>query len=76
MYKPKSFLLAGGVAANGRLRHKLRSAVKNMKGCTFHVAPADLCTDNAAYIASHAFFNYHPVPWDKITANPQLSITD
>jgi len=31
-----------------------------------------LCTDNAAMIASAAFFNYVPTDWRKISANPEL----
>jgi len=75
-FKPKSFLLSGGVAANQRLREKLRCAVKNMKFCEFHVAPAHLCTDNAAPIASCAYFNYNPTSWTNIAANPQLTVID
>lgn len=69
-HKPKSFLLAGGVAANIRLREKLSRAVENMKRCAFHVAPARLCTDNATFIASYAYFNYEPLTWKKIKAIP------
>ncbi len=64
-FKPKSILLAGGVAANQRLRSKLPQV---------HFPPINLCTDNAAYIASAAFFNYHPLPISKIDADPGLEI--
>ena len=44
------FVVAGGVAANARLRTDLtRLAVS--RGYRFHVAPAALCGDNAAMIA-------------------------
>lgn len=64
-FKPKSILLCGGVAANKRLREKIPQAL---------VPPINLCTDNAAYIASAAFFNYKPIPWKKINADPGLDI--
>jgi len=31
-----------------------------------------LCTDNAAMIAAAAYFNYHPIPWQEVTADPEL----
>ncbi|MCH7640587.1 tRNA (adenosine(37)-N6)-threonylcarbamoyltransferase complex transferase subunit TsaD [Patescibacteria group bacterium] len=74
-YKPKSFLLAGGVAANKRLRENFVVRIKDeILQVIFHVPPAKLCTDNATYIASYAYFNYEPVDWRKIKANPQLTI--
>jgi len=75
-YSPKSILLCGGVAANKRLREKMVSTVNRELGSTvnFFVPPISLCTDNAAYIASAAFFNYHPISWEKITADPGLTI--
>ncbi len=64
-YGAKSILISGGVAANLRLREKLPSAI----------APTiNLCTDNAVYIASYAFFRGTPVDWHKITAVPDLSV--
>jgi len=75
-YKPKSLLLAGGVAANTRLKEKFESAISEHVGnINLFVPPPKLCTDNAAYIASFAYFNHFPIPWQKINANPQLTIT-
>ena len=75
IYQPKSFLLAGGVAANQRLREKLALKIeKERPGVKLFVPAPKLCTDNAAYIASCAFFNNYPVPWEKITADPGLGI--
>jgi len=75
-YKPKSILLAGGVAANTRLKNKFKSAInKSFPNIELFVPSPKLCTDNAAYIASHAFYHNKPVPWQKINANPQLTIT-
>jgi N6-L-threonylcarbamoyladenine synthase len=75
-YKPSSFLLAGGVAANLRLRNKfeLRMMAERLQ-VKFHVPRVSLCTDNAAYIASCAFYNYQPVFVKNIISNPQLTIT-
>lgn len=82
-FKPKSFLLAGGVAANSRLREKLRAGIPTVSRDSGKVPPANLyipeislCTDNAAYIAASAFYIYQPIPWQKLSANPELTITD
>lgn len=75
-YNAKNLLLAGGVAANKRLREKFTSEINSKEDkIYFHVPEASLCTDNAATIASAAFFNYHPIAWNKIDANPSLTIT-
>jgi N6-L-threonylcarbamoyladenine synthase len=72
IYKPKSFLLAGGVSANNRLRGKIKDALKN-KTEVFIPNPK-YSTDNAVMVASAAFYNYKPVPWHQVTTNPSLSI--
>lgn len=71
----KSLLLSGGVAANTLLREKLAMASKNL-GVQFFVPPRSLCTDNAVIVASCAYFNFQPVPWQKIKADPSLSIEE
>lgn len=38
--------VGGGVAANRRFRERLESAMSKL-GCELHIAPLDLCTDNA-----------------------------
>ena len=74
-YKVKSILLSGGVAANKRLREKMQLTINNQQLAIKFFAPAkNLSTDNAAAIASCAFFNYKPMPWQKITAHPSLGI--
>ncbi|MDO8515302.1 MAG: tRNA (adenosine(37)-N6)-threonylcarbamoyltransferase complex transferase subunit TsaD [bacterium] len=65
-YQVKNILLAGGVAANKRLREKIPEAL---------FPPFALCTDNAAYIASAAYFNQKVVPWEKVNADPSLSFS-
>ena len=72
-YQAKSILLAGGVAANTRLREELTTQAKHLNIPLF-VPPIKLCTDNAAFIAAYAHFNYHPVPPEEVTANPDLSL--
>lgn len=74
-FKPRSFFLAGGVAANKRLREKFKSRIKDeILQVYFHVPQINLCTDNAAYIAAYAFYNYKPTDWRKIKADPGLTI--
>lgn len=87
-FKPKSFLLAGGVAANSRLRKKFQrgttylSATRTVHGSgklpqiSVHIPEISLCTDNAAPIAAAALFTGKEIPWQKIDANPELTITD
>lgn len=74
-FLPKSILLAGGVAANKRLRDLLheRSQKEKLSAKVF-IPPISLCTDNAVPIASCAFYNFNPTPWEKIDANPELTI--
>ncbi|MDD9841296.1 MAG: tRNA (adenosine(37)-N6)-threonylcarbamoyltransferase complex transferase subunit TsaD [Alphaproteobacteria bacterium] len=51
-HKPQKlqFVVAGGVAANQLVRQRL-GACAEKNGFTMHIAPAALCTDNAAMIA-------------------------
>lgn len=72
-YKVKSILLGGGVSANQKLRDELKWKMEDGKWkIKLFVPSKSLSTDNAAMIASAAFFNYKPVPWRRITANPEL----
>jgi N6-L-threonylcarbamoyladenine synthase len=58
-YKVKSFLLAGGVSANLDLRKRLKEKIKkNKENITFFVPKQKYTTDNAAMIASSAYFLY------------------
>ena len=70
-YNVKSVLLSGGVAANETLRENFSPLISHLSSQIF--APQkSLCTDNAAMIAAAAYFTYKPVPWSRITANPEL----
>lgn len=53
-YEAKTVLLAGGVAANEQLRAQMsqRSSVR------VYCPPLELCTDNAAIVASNGFFRF------------------
>jgi len=51
-YSPASVVIAGGVAANQELRRQLKAALP----LPIEYAPMSLCTDNAAMIASLAYF--------------------
>lgn len=74
-FKPRSLLLAGGVAANTRLREKFAEEIEKRKlNIDFLVPPPGLCTDNAAYIASCAYFINSPGESQELDANPELTI--
>jgi len=50
--KPASVVIAGGVAANSRLREEVSAQLP----VEMHYAPMALCTDNGAMIASMGYF--------------------
>ncbi len=55
-YHVKQVILAGGVAANSSLRARLEQELAPLK-IRLSYPPIDYCTDNAAMIASAAFFH-------------------
>lgn len=69
-----SLLISGGVSANLRLREKINAKLEEHKKITLFAPPINLCTDNAVYIASYAFFRGTPTDWHAITAIPDLSV--
>ncbi len=71
-YMPKSFLLAGGVAANERLRDKINQKIS--KSVKIYIPPVNLCTDNAAYIGACAYYHPEIIDWTDLTPNPELTI--
>lgn len=75
-YKPKSFLLAGGVSANTRLRNKLQVLYSNYEKGEFYVPQVQYTTDNAVMIAAAAFYNPKIVSWKNVNANPNLGIEE
>lgn len=69
----KSVLLAGGVSANAALRTRMKMEAMDIP---VFVPPFNLCTDNAVYIASAAYFNQTYKSLDQINANPSLGVMD
>jgi len=50
-------VVAGGVAANSRIRADFLSAAE-AQGCALFIPPLDLCGDNAAMIGCQGFYEY------------------
>ena len=74
-YQPKSVVIAGGVAANQELRKELSLKIP----VKIEYAPMDLCTDNAAMVASLGYFyaqNKKPSDPLDIEVMPSLSMTE
>ncbi len=57
-YDVKQLVLAGGVAANSRLREKMQEAMQDHKEVELLIPPLWCCTDNAAMIGVAGYFNY------------------
>lgn len=55
--RPKTLLMAGGVAANGQLRRALEDLAAE-EGVPLRIPAPELCTDNAAMIAAAAWPQY------------------
>jgi N6-L-threonylcarbamoyladenine synthase len=73
-YSPASVVIAGGVAANQELRKQLSKRLP----ININYAPMNLCTDNAAMIASLAYYMaQHVEPTDprSLEVVPSLSMT-
>lgn len=72
-YRPKSFLLAGGVSANKRLREKLDLALQSITESTkFYVSPLKYTGDNATMIATTGLYLFQPIDWKEVKATPSL----
>lgn len=73
-YQVKHFVLAGGVAANSRLRERVNELNLEHPDLKITIPPMWCCTDNAAMIGAVAYVAYqHGVYGDlDISANPGL----
>lgn len=72
-FQPKSVVIAGGVAANQELRRILQKRLP----LEIEYAPMNLCTDNAAMIASLAYYyaqKNQPVDPLRVEVVPSLSM--
>lgn len=73
-HSPASVVIAGGVAANQELRKQLQSRIP----INIEYAPMQLCTDNAAMIATLGYFyaqQKDPVSPLDLEVQPSLSMT-
>jgi len=76
-YHPEMMVLAGGVAANSRLRALVETDLsEEFPAVTFIVPPLSCCTDNAAMIAAAGCVAYrHGVRGDfSLTADPSYEL--
>ena len=53
----KKIVVAGGVAANSRIRRDFAAAAER-EGATLYIPPLKLCGDNAAMIGAQAYYEY------------------
>jgi len=67
-YKVETILLAGGVAANTRLRKELSEKANNL-GTIVRYPPPVLCTDNAAMVACAGYYKYLREDFAPLTLN-------
>ena len=73
-YNPKSVVIAGGVAANQELRRILSERLP----INIDYAPMNLCTDNAAMVASLGYYQSQrqaPIDPFELEVQPSLSMT-
>ena len=73
-FKPQSVVIAGGVAANQELRKQL----KQQLSIPINYAPIELCTDNAAMIATLGYYmaqSCDPVDPYSLEVKPSISMS-
>jgi N6-L-threonylcarbamoyladenine synthase len=77
-FKVKTILLAGGVAANKKLRRQLAKKLKkDLSVFSLQFPSPVFCTDNAAMIAVAGYFHSLRndfTPWQKLKMDPNLEL--
>ncbi len=77
-FNPKTIILAGGVAANKKLRETLATTVHSKFPDTQFLTPSTkYCMDNAAMIAVAGYYNAinkNYASWGEISANPNWEL--
>jgi N6-L-threonylcarbamoyladenine synthase len=73
VYRPKSVLMAGGVAANKQLREGLRQAVESVAGVKFFCPELRFCSDNAVMVGAAGVLAPHEVKVTELKPNPSLA---
>lgn len=74
-FAPRSVVIAGGVAANQLLRTELAAKLP----IKIEYAPASLCTDNAAMVASLGYYfsrEKKPTKPEDVSVTPSISMSD
>jgi N6-L-threonylcarbamoyladenine synthase len=72
IYNVKNIMIAGGVAANQKLRIELAKKFED-DSYHFYFPPLNLCTDNAAMVSSAAFFQKNLKQPLSLQVNPNLT---
>lgn len=68
----KEIHIAGGVSANARIRELAGEQARAGHLILRYPERLHYCTDNAAMIASAAYFRPNPCPWKELRAEPNL----
>lgn len=76
-YRPNNVLLAGGVAANSRLREEAARRIKQLElRIKLYIPEIKYCTDNAVMVGAAGIYNYSPTPSDQVRVDPGLMLTE
>ena len=70
--KAKTVLMGGGVACNGALREAMEGMCKKER-LSLMIAPKKFCTDNAAMVASLAYYKYREGQFADLSLEPKAT---